>query len=99
MRNKIQIEYTLHDMKLIDSFLINLKNLNGDWSKHGLQRIIRLNSECSNEYLSLRHSRIRADVPYDEAFRDPYSNFLLLLLIMSLNIYSKLFILFIKLKH
>ncbi|CAF0831203.1 unnamed protein product [Brachionus calyciflorus] len=71
--NPIHIEYTRNDLYLITRFLNALKDLNGDWSKHGLQHIIRLNSECSQSYVSLRSFRIKADVPIDEAFKDPYT--------------------------
>jgi hypothetical protein len=67
------IDYSRNDAILIDHFINVLKKNNGDWSKHGIQRIIRLNSECSHNYISLRNNGIRADVPIDEAFKDPYS--------------------------
>ena len=58
---------------MITRFLNFLKDLNGDWSGHGLQRFVRLNSECSQSYVSLRNFRIKADVPVDEVFKDPYT--------------------------
>lgn len=58
---------------MITRFLNALKDLNGDWSRHGLQRFVRLNSECSQSYVSLRNFRIKADVPADEVFKDPYT--------------------------
>jgi hypothetical protein len=67
------IEYNKNDLVYVNHFLTQLKRSNGDWSKHGVQRIIRLASECSNSYVSLRNFRIKADVPVDEAFKDPYS--------------------------
>jgi hypothetical protein len=69
------IEYNKNDLVYVNHFLAQLKKSNGDWSKHGVQRIIRLASECSNSYLSLRNFRIKADVPIDEAFKDPYSKY------------------------
>lgn len=64
-------------MNLIENFIINLKKLNGDWSNNGIQRVVRLDSLCSQKFVSLRSYKIKADVPMDEAFKDPYSNFFL----------------------
>ena len=71
--NKYMPEYFQNDLYIIDNFVLHMKKLNGNWSKDGIQRIIRLKSECSQQYVSLRNYRIRANVPIDEAFYDPYS--------------------------
>jgi hypothetical protein len=68
------IQFTQYDFNLISRFIFNLKEAQGEWAPHGVQRIIRLNSECSSSFVSLRRFRIRADIPLEEAFRDPYSN-------------------------
>jgi len=70
------IQFTQYDFNLISRFIYNLKEANGEWASHGVQRIIRLNSECSNSFVSLRRFRVRADIPLEEAFRDPYSKFI-----------------------
>lgn len=67
------MQYTRNDLFLITRFLNALKDLNGEWSRHGLQRMVRFNSECSQSYVSLRNFRIKADVPVDEVFKDPYA--------------------------
>jgi hypothetical protein len=67
-------------MLLINKFISNLKQSNGDWSKNGIQRIVRLSSECSEQFVSLRNYKIKADVPLDEAFKDPYSKIFYILL-------------------
>ena len=68
-------KYSQKDTFLIQSFILNLKKLNGNWSKNGIQRIVRLRSECSQQFVSLRNQKIKANIPLDEAFEDPYSNF------------------------
>jgi hypothetical protein len=67
------IQFTQYDFNLINRFIFNLKEAQGEWASHGVQRIIRLNSDCSNHFVSLRRFKIRADIPLEEAFRDPYS--------------------------
>ncbi len=67
------IFYTPHDTKLIHNFLLELKRLNGEWSKVGIQRVIRLNAACTRNYVTLRKTVVKADIPLDEAFKDPYS--------------------------
>ena len=71
----IKIYYTTHDSHLIETFVDKLKELNGQFSTIGQQRIIRLNAACSKQYVSLRQTRIKADIPVDEAYKDPYSEF------------------------
>jgi hypothetical protein len=68
------VNFSPSDLTKIKQFVNHLKQNNGDWSKNGLQRIVRLNSECSRNYLSLRNFKVKADVPVDEAFKDPFSN-------------------------
>ena len=58
---------------MIETFVDKLKLLNGQFSSVGQQRIIRLNAACSKQYVSLRQTRIKADIPTDEAYKDPYS--------------------------
>lgn len=70
---RLQIDYKSSDLTTINQFVSTLKQLDGDWSRHGLQRLVRLNSACSNSYVTLRNSHIKAEVPYEEAFNDPYS--------------------------
>jgi hypothetical protein len=72
----IKIYYTTHESHLIEKFVQKLKELNGQFSTVGQQRIIRLNAACSKQYVSLRQTRIKADIPADEAYKDPYSEFL-----------------------
>ena len=73
--NYKNINYNQNDLAMVNHFIGLLKQANGDWSKHGIQRIIRLHSECSRNYVSIRNFKIKADVPIDEAFKDPYSIF------------------------
>lgn len=68
--------YSKSDHLLVQTFIRTLKSLRGDWSKNGIQRLIRLNSECSNKYISLRNLNIKADIPIYEAFKDPYSKYI-----------------------
>lgn len=75
LSNQLDNLYSKQDNLLVHSFVKTLKKLNGDWSRNGLQRVIRLNSECSNKYISLRSANIRADIPMSEAFKDPYSKY------------------------
>ncbi len=70
--------YSKSDNLLVHTFIRTLKSMRGDWSKNGIQRLIRLNSECSNKYITLRNLNIKADIPIYEAFKDPYSNILLI---------------------
>lgn len=65
--------FSKSDLNLVETFIQHLKTLRGDWSKNGIQRLIRLNSECSSKYVSLRNLNIKADIPIYEAFKDPYS--------------------------
>lgn len=69
--------YSKSDHLLVQTFIRTLKSLRGDWTKNGIQRLIRLNSECSNKYISLRNLNIKADIPIYEAFKDPYSKYFL----------------------
>lgn len=69
----------------INQFVSALKKSDGDWSKSGIQRLVRLNSVCSGGYVTLRNFLIRAEVPYVEAFKDPYSNILYTFLALELN--------------
>ena len=71
--NKQEISFNRQDLHLTEKFLKQLRESKGDWSKHGIQRIIRLYSECSDNYLSICNPKIREDVPVSEAF--PYSKF------------------------
>jgi len=73
--NQTSLLFTRRDARLANRFVRSLKNFNGQWASHGVQRIIRLNNECSNSYVSLRNYRIMADVPVNEAFTDPYSKY------------------------
>lgn len=66
-------QFSQRDSYLAESFALNMIKLNGDWSKNGIQRIVRLRSESSHNYLTLRNYKIRANVPLDEAFHDPYT--------------------------
>lgn len=72
-REGMSVLFNRRDLNLAEKFARSLKKYNGDWAGHGIQRIIRLNSDCSNNYVSLRHFRIRADVPSNEAFNDPFT--------------------------
>ena len=96
IENVNDIYFNPNDLELIEMFIKHLKHLNGDWSKHGLQRIIRLNSACSHNYVSLRNSRIKADVPIDETFKDPYSEYSFLLFFVKFILLYKIFFLFFK---
>ena len=69
----VKVYYSAQDLHLIEKFVDKLKELNGQFSSVGQQRIIRLSAACSKHYVSLRQTRIKADIPIDEAFRDPYS--------------------------
>ena len=75
MTNSNSVLFSRNDNILVHNFLRNLKKLRGDWSHNGIQRLIRLNSECSHKYVSLRNSNIKADIPIYEAFKDPYSKY------------------------
>ncbi len=83
--NHTSVLFTRRDASLAQRFVRSLKRYNGEWASHGIQRIIRLNNECSNSYVSLRNYRIMADVPVNEAFTDPYSNLSQSCLILSLR--------------
>jgi hypothetical protein len=85
IKNSLEnIYFSSADLLLINKFIHNLKQSNGEWSKSGIQRIIRLSSECSRQFVALRNYKIKADVPLDEAFKDPYSKILLFILVFFL---------------
>jgi len=69
-----QPKFSKKDEYFIQNFVMKIKILNGDWSKNGIQRLVRIKSECSHKYITLRNNRIRANVPFEEAFFDQNSN-------------------------
>ena len=54
---KFEPKFTHKDLNTIESFLFTLKNqLRGNWSRNGLQRIVRLKSACSQRFVLMRSS-------------------------------------------
>ena len=68
--NSNQPKYSQREEYLIKNLVYHLKISNGDWSKNGLQRVVRIRSECSQHYVTLRNHKIKANIPFKEAFFD-----------------------------
>jgi hypothetical protein len=68
--NANQPKYSQNEEYLIKNLVYHLKISNGDWSKNGLQRVVRIKSECSQHYVTLRSHKIKANIPFKEAFFD-----------------------------
>ena len=66
-------KFNAQDLLLVEKLVETLKALDGDWSQNGLQRMVRLKSECTQEFVSLRSSGISADVPQEQVSSDPFS--------------------------
>ena len=74
LKHRFEPKYTQRDLHFIDNFILNLKLTQGNWSQNGLQRIVRLKSSCSQQYVSLREGhQITADATSEKSLREPHS--------------------------
>jgi hypothetical protein len=81
---KFEPKFTHKDLHTIENFLFTLKNqLAGNWSRNGLQRIVRLKSACSQRFVLMRspmttmtrhQKQVTADFGADyQKYEYPYS--------------------------
>jgi hypothetical protein len=77
---KFEPKFTHKDLHTIENFLFTLKNqLAGNWSRNGLQRIVRLKSACSQRFVlihlpMMRHAKqVTADCADYQKYEYPYS--------------------------
>jgi hypothetical protein len=83
---KFEPKFTYKDLNTIENFLSTLKTqLGGNWSRNGLQRIVRLKSACSQRFVLMRSSmmmmmtrhqkQVTADCADYQKYDYPYSEF------------------------
>ena len=78
---KFEPKFTQKDLHTIESFLFTLQNqLGGNWSRNGLQRIVRLKSACSQRFVLMRspmmtrhQKQVTADCADYQKYDYPYS--------------------------